>query len=113
MSKIKRTITRRDYGRDIEISVNVVIDVNSDGYFTTTLCQSDADMIESYGIDLKENRAHRKGFFRDNTLAGLILQINKVLESCLTYKVLEEKVILKYAIDIKCCYCLNTETGEN
>lgn len=112
MSKIKRKITECDRARDIEISVNVVIDVNSDGWFTTTLSESDADMISSYGISLAENRAHRAGFFKAETLGGLLSQIRNVLQSCLTYNVLEEKVILKYAFDIKCSYCIDTQTGD-
>ena len=81
MGKIKKTVFVEDRERDIQISVDVMVDVNAEGYFTTTLCQSDAEMIESYGIDLAENRVHKRGFFKDQTLAGLLFQIRKVLET--------------------------------
>lgn len=112
MSKLRKQIIERDRNRELEMAVDFVVDLNADGWFTTTLKPEDAATIESYGITLKANRAGRRGYFKDETLAGLMEQIRKILNMCLEYKVTEEKVVLKYAFETRCDYCLNAETGD-
>lgn len=94
--------------------MKVVLDVNvnADGMFTTTLSKEDAAIFESYGIELKNNKANRAGFFKNETLAGLCYEIREIMKLCLEYKVVSETPVLKYYIKTYCSYCLNNQTGD-
>lgn len=113
MAKIRRKL--REHGMedtDIWMEIEVAIDINADGMFTTTLSKEDAAMIESYGIKLENNRSKRPGFFINETLAGLLDDIRKIMLKCLEYKVVSEIPVLKYYIDTFCEYCLDNRTGD-
>lgn len=85
----------RSFYMEVEFSLNV----NSDGYFTTTLKEEDVKIIQSYGINLYSNgRSNsRKGFFMNKTKEGLLIEIKEVLEKCMSKTLVEEKIILRYS----------------
>ena len=113
MGKIRRTVSAiSDLDKDLRIDITVDIDVNAEGLFTTTLKGEDARLIETYGIKLDRNRVQRPGFFKSDTMAGLIHQIHEVLKQCVNYKVVSRQPVIKYYIDTICSYCLNDETGD-
>lgn len=113
MAKIKRTVSAiSDLDKDLRIDITVDVDVNAEGMFTTTLKKEDAELIESYGIQLDRNRVLNHGYFRSDTMAGLIGQIYDVLKQCVNYNVVSRKPVIMYYLDTICSYCLNPETGD-
>lgn len=113
MAKIRRTVSAiSDLDKDLRIDITVDIDVNAEGLFTTTLKGEDARLIETYGIKLDRNRVQNPGFFKSDTMAGLIGQIHDVLKQCVNYNVVSRKPVIMYYIDTICSYCLNPETGD-
>ena len=113
MAKIKKTVMQAaSNDRDTIMRVNVEIDVNADGWFTTTLSNSDAELIKSYGIDLEQNRAGRLGFFKNEPMSGLLSDIGDVLRKCLDYKIISQVPVIKYNLDTFCSYCLHNQTGD-
>ena len=115
MAKIKKIICERaenDYNTFMQIEVG--IDINAEGMFTTTLSETDAKTIASYGVDLARNRAGRGriGFFENETLAGLLCDIRKVLRACLNYKIVSVTPVIKYNLNTFCDYCTNNQTGD-
>ncbi len=85
--------------RNYFIESEFVLNVNADGYFTTTLSESNVKIIESYKIQLYTNgrSGARKGFFMNKTKEGLLAEIRKVLEQCISKTLIEEKIILRYS----------------
>lgn len=113
MAKIKKRLREHGTGdTDTWMEIEVLIDINADGMFTTTLSKEDAATIESYGVKLENNRAKRPGFFISETMAGLLDQIRRVMLQCLDYRVVSETPVIKYYIDTFCFYCLNNQTGD-
>lgn len=113
MAKIRKRL--REHGNDDTdtwMEVEVAVDINADGMFTTTISKEDAAMIESYGVRLENNRAGRPGFFINETMAGLLGDIRKVMLQCLNYRVVSETPVLKYYINTFCNYCLDNRTGD-
>lgn len=78
------------------LSVTVKVNVTKEGVFTTTLSKEDVDKIHSYGIKLLTNRLGNEGYFNSTSLSDLENQIRKVLERCLSYKIVEEVPVIKY-----------------
>lgn len=113
MAKIRKRLREHGTGdTDTWMEIEVAVDINADGMFTTTLSKEDAAMIESYGVKLENNRAKRPGFFISETMAGLLGDIRRVMLQCLDYKVVSETPVIKYYIDTFCTYCLNNQTGD-
>lgn len=113
MAKIKKIICERaenDY--DTFMRIEVGIDINAEGWFTTTLSETDAKTIASYGVDLAKNRVGRIGFFKNETLAGLLGDVRKVLRACLNCKIVSVTPVIKYNLNTFCTYCTNNQTGD-
>ena len=86
--------------RDEYMEVEFVVFVNADGEFTTTLNESDVDMIKRLNVDLRSNsrRGSRDGYFHDMTKNGLINQISNILKQCMSRTLVDEKIIIKYSL---------------
>lgn len=113
MAKIrKELIEYAADNRDMMMKIVIDVNINADGMFTTTLSNEDASIFKSYGIELKDNKAHRPGFFINETLAGLCYEIRKIMKLCLEYKVVSNTPVLKYYIKTYCAYCSNNQTGD-
>ncbi len=112
MAKIRRCLeVRADGDKETILNITVDVDVNSQGFFTTTLKPEDAKLIESYGIELVKNRAGNPGFFIDRTLDGIISQIREVMRAAVGYNIVAENPVIMYYIDTYCSYCISKE-GE-
>jgi len=85
--------------RNIYMEVEFTVNVNVDGYFTTTLKEEDVKIIESFNVELYSNGRHgsRKGFFMNKTKEGLLIEVKEVLEKCMAKTLIEEKLILRYS----------------
>lgn len=113
MAKIRKEIKEEAVNdRDTFICVTVYVDVNAEGLFTTTLSKEDAAMINSYGVELHQNRVGRLGFFKNETMAGLMGDIRRVLRECLNYRVISQEPVIRYSFDTTCAYCLHNQTGD-
>ena len=88
------------------ISATAKVHVTKDGMFTGMLSEMMVKRIESYHIELESNRLGKKGYFVSDTLKGLYDKIQKVLDQCVTYKVIEEKPVIRYYINTACNYVL-------
>lgn len=104
---VKEIVAFSGGDRDTFMKVKVNVAVNSDGFFTTTLSKEDVELIASYGVKLETNRTGRPGFFISETMADLISQIHKVLELCVTYKVISRTPVIRYNFKTVCHYCLD------
>lgn len=103
-----KEVTATSYDdRDTRIKVKINVTVNSDGLFTTTLSKEDAELIESYGVELKPNRTGRAGFFKSDTMADLISQVHDVLKLCVEYKVVSLTPVIRYNFKTACSYIMN------
>lgn len=85
------------------------VNVNKQGYFTTTLPSEIADKLAKAGIDLNINRQYNKGFFSAPTLKELKNMVEGVVKKYSEKELIEEKIILRYAVDTKCHYCLGKD----
>jgi hypothetical protein len=92
-------IVRDKKDRSFYMELEFVINVNVDGYFTTTLNESDVKTILNFNVDLYTNGRNRarKGFFQNKTKEGLLAEIRNVLEKCMSRELIEEKIILRYS----------------
>lgn len=104
---IKEVVAVANNDRDTMMKVKIDVSVSKDGIFTTTLRSEDAEAIESYGVELKQNRAGRSGFFRSDTMAGLIHEVHEVLKMCLNYKVVLQTPVIRYNFKTSCSYLLD------
>lgn len=86
------------------LSVTVKVNVTKEGVFTTTLSKEDVDKIHSYKIKLPVNRLGNEGYFNSTSLSDLENQIRKVLERCLSYKIVEEVPVIKYQLETLCLF---------
>ncbi len=94
---------------DDYLEIEFEVSVNVEGEFTTTLNQADADIINTYGIELKTNgkRNGRQGFFKSDTKSDLVKQVHSVLEQCYSRTIEEEKIVIRYAIETACSFGLS------
>lgn len=104
---IKEVTAISNDDRDTRIKVKINVTVNSDGLFTTTLSKEDAELIKSYGVELKPNRTGRAGFFKSDTMADLINQVHNVLKLCVEYKVVSITPVIRYNFKTACSYIMN------
>ena len=113
MASFKKTLIERAYdNNDVLLKIDIIVNINNDGIFSTTLTPVDAALIESYGVILKKNRAGRRGYFSSYTLDNLCYQIKKIMRDCLNYKVISNTPVIRYFIGIYANYCINAKTGE-
>lgn len=107
----ERLIVRDKKDKSFYMELEFVVNVNVDGYFTTTLSEEDVKIIESYGIELYSNgrRNSRKGFFINQTKEGLLREVKEVLEKCMSRTLIDEKIILKYSFATACSFGLTID----
>lgn len=104
---IKEVVAIADNDRDMMMKVKIDVSVTKDGIFTTTLSKEDAETIESYGVELKSNKAGRAGFFSSDTMVGLINKVYEVLKACLSYKVVSRTPVIRYNFKTSCNYLMD------
>lgn len=80
------------------------IDLRFHEFVESTLSKEDVDKIHSYGIKLPTNRLGNEGYFNSTSLSDLENQIRKVLERCLSYKIVEEVPVIKYQLETLCLF---------
>lgn len=92
-----------------KIHIVTPVTVTKEGLFTTTLPEESANLLRDYGLELKPNRAGRKGFFSSDTLEGLRKQIEKVAREALSRELIEDKLVIKYQVITKGSYVLDDD----
>lgn len=114
MARLKNS-TIKVYSEDRKESMEVTFTVNVDskGIFTTTLKPGDVEEIKALGIERvgSKNRLNNEGHFRGKTLDKLLIQIKELLEECISRELIEDKIVIRYAVNASCSFCL-TMDGE-
>ena len=100
------TILVTSEDREEKLEVKFVVNVNTEGLFTTTLDEKDVRIIKTYGVELDTNgrQGGRFGFFSGNTLKELCISIKEVLEVCLSRELIESKIVLRYTLSTACSF---------
>lgn len=100
-------------GQDNEVALSFYIDINVDaeGFFTTTLPADVADILKESGISLKTNgrRNARAGFFAYPTLKELVDAVKAQCNEYVSCQLIEEKVIIQYAIMTTAAYLIDSK----
>lgn len=100
-------------GRQKYRNVDFIINVNSEGLFTTTLDEDLVFELEQAGIDLRSNgrRGSRNGFFSADTKDKLCKLISSTFEELYSREMILEEKIIRYSI-ASCASFWFTEEGE-
>lgn len=97
--------------RDNKLIFKIDININSEGQFTTTLPQDIAEIFSGANISLERNRLGNKGFFESSTYDGLLLKIKNVTDEYHSRELIDNELLIKYAIQTMASYCIN-DKGE-
>lgn len=86
--------------KEERIELEFVVNVSTEGVFTATLSEDDVLKMESLGATFGTNgRSNgRKGFFSNKTHEGLLVDIKNIAEHCVSRKLINEEIILRYQI---------------
>lgn len=104
MPVLKTQRMRLDGATPNELDFKYQVSVNSEGLFTCTLPEDIAELLMNRGIELRQNRMKRYGYFENETLEGLNGNIEKTCEEYLSRELIQEKIVLKYQIEAYCSY---------
>lgn len=80
------------------------INVTKSGTFTTTLPKDVVAKLQSVGIYVQSNRAGTPGFYEANSMDELIKHVRKISEEYVSGEVIEEVMLIRYAIDTAVSY---------
>jgi len=88
-------------------NLNFKYDVNVDkeGTFSTTIPQVVVAEMVKVGIKLGMNRLNNEGYFTARSLDELKREVETVAKQFSEKELVEEKIVVKYAIDTFCHYC--------
>ena len=85
------------------------INVDKEGNFTTTLPENIVTEMQKVGIEFVRNRLDRDGFFSAKSLNELVDEVETKVKEYLKKELIEEKIIIRYAINTSCHYCLGKD----
>lgn len=94
------------------IICKTVINVDKEGYFTTTLPKETVIVLQDAHVDLGENRMRTPGFFSNKNLDSLIQNVKDCFKEALSRTLTDEKIIIRYSINTVCTYIIDPETKE-
>ena len=87
------------------LSFNYDVNIDTQGNFTTTIPKEVAEKLMSIGVKLDENRRHNYGFFSAESLRELEKKVEETADKYSKKKLIDEKIVIKYAVDTVCSYC--------
>ena len=97
--------------RDEKLPFKYVVNVTTEGIFSTYLPADVVEKLESCGIFVPRGRGGKKGHFESDSLVSLREKIKAVVEKFSERKLVSSKIILSYAIITACSY-MKTKAGE-
>lgn len=96
---------RTQWFRSENLTFSYDVSVDKEGNFTTTLPEDIVAKLTKIDILLNRNRLGKDGFFSALSLKELQDEVENTVRKYSEKKLIEEKVIIRYAIDTVCHYC--------
>lgn len=87
------------------LSFNYDVNIDKQGKFTTTIPKEVAEKLISIGVKLDKNKRHNYGFFSAESLKELEKKVEETADKYSKKKLIDEKIVIKYAVDTVCSYC--------
>lgn len=87
------------------LSFRYDVNVDKEGRFTTTIPKEVSEKLMSIGVNLNKNKRHNYGFFSATSLHELEKKVEETADKYSKKKLIDEKIVIKYAVDISCSYC--------
>lgn len=87
------------------------VSVSKDGIFSTTLPKEANEKLSAYGLAMSTNRIGNPGYFSAKTLEELDKDITSFAKECISRKLVDECLVIKYEINTRCNY-IKDEDGE-
>ena len=87
------------------LSFKYDVSVDKQGNFTTTIPKDVTEKLMSIGIKLDSGRRQTYGFFSEKSLQELEKKIKETADKYSKKKLVDEKIVIKYAVDTRCSYC--------
>ena len=81
------------------------VSIDKQGRFTTTIPKEITEKLMSIGIKLNSGRRQTYGFFSAESLNELEKRVTETADKYSKKKLVDEKIVIKYAVDIRCSYC--------
>lgn len=98
--------------KEPELTFSYTVNVDQEGMFSTTIPQEVAKQIKDAGMEVDYNyRTHNIGYFRDNTLQGVIDKVTACMKDFLSRELEKEEIVIQYQVKTWCSYCKN-QKGE-
>lgn len=92
-----------------ELKFTYQISVTKDGKFTTTLPKDIAQKFKDVGISILTNRLGNIGYYEEDTLDELQKKIKDICSEYTSEEIIEEKLVIRFAIRTTAAYCLDNE----
>lgn len=109
MARLKTVRVSFDGSERNELQFKYDVHVSQQGLFTTTIPKEISELFKNAGIDLYKNNVGNPGYFYDKTIEGLERQVVDTAREYLSRELIEEKIVIKYAIQTTCSYALDPE----
>jgi hypothetical protein len=110
MAKFKTIKAFFDGSKYRELQFSYEVHTNSDGMFYTTLPENIIQPLIDHNIKIAHNpRTHKPGYFINETLSGLINEIDSLFEDFMSKEIVEDKIVIRYNINTKCIYVKDGE----
>jgi hypothetical protein len=97
-------LTKQRYKSE-NLSFEYDVYVDKQGNFTATLPKDVVEKLEGININLQWGRRGRKGWFSEKSLHELEKAIKETADKFSKKKLIDEKIIIRYAVDTRCSYC--------
>ncbi|MBE3122079.1 MAG: hypothetical protein IMZ58_07740 [Thermoplasmata archaeon] len=81
------------------------VSIDKQGRFTTTIPKEITEKLMSIGIKLNSGRRQTYGFFSAESLNELEKKVEETADKYSKKKLVDEKIVIKYAVDTHCSYC--------
>lgn len=104
------TLTARDL-ENTDGAFRYDVNINQEGFFTTTIPHDVAAKFIECGIQLQKNRLGNPGFFEFRTLEDLTQAMNNLVKEYNSKTLISEDLVIVYQIQTTCSYCLD-KNGE-
>jgi len=95
--------------KEQELNFTYKIYVDKEGQFSTTLPPDIVEIFQGVGIELKQNRMRKSGFFISDTYEGLKNNIKDIIREYYSKETIETKIVIRYVIQTTCLYCLDVD----
>lgn len=88
------------------LTFTYTVAIDKQGNFTTTIPKEVTEKLISIGVELRDsNRRGSHGFFSATSLRELKKIVEEIADKYSKKKLVDEKIIIKYAVDTRCHYC--------